>query len=102
MINLGTLWRSSRSPTVLQAQTLIPRAGVDVVAVDESVAVDGGNYAADDVDNAAVSAAAAQGTGADVGDSNCHAAAAAVQLPRGPTAAAGQPPPPGKPLPSLR
>ena len=92
MIHLGTMWRSFRSPTVLQAQTLVLRAGVDVVEMDESVAVDGGNHAADGVDNAAVSAAAAQGTGADVGDSNCHAAAAAVQLPRGPTAAAVQPP----------
>ena len=51
MINLGTMRRSTRSPTVLQAQTLVLRAGVDVVAVDESVAVDGGNHAADGVDN---------------------------------------------------
>ena len=45
--------RSARSPTVLQAQTLVLRAGVDVVAVDESVPVDGGNYADDGVDNSA-------------------------------------------------
>ena len=107
VIFLGTTRRSARSPTALQAQTLVLRAGVDVVAVDESVAVDEGNHAADGVDdsanyfavvkvdesvaanerdyagdrvdNAAISAAAAQGTGADVGDSNCHAA---VQHPR--------------------
>ena len=80
-ILLGSSRRFARSPTVLQAQTLVFLAGVDVVTVNASVAADEGNYAA-------VSAAAAQVTGADAGDSNCHAAAAAVQLPRGPTAAA--------------
>ena len=98
VIFLGTTWRSARSLTALQAQTLVLRAGVDVVAVDESVAVDGGNHAADGVDNyadyfavvkvderdyAADSVANVVGYvgvqrtgagGADV-DSNCHAAA---------------------------
>ena len=50
---LGTTWRSARCPTALQAQTLVLRAGVDVAAVDEGVAVDGGNHAADGVDNSA-------------------------------------------------
>ena len=53
VINSGMMWRSARSPTVLQAQTLVLRAGVDVVAVDESVAVDEGNHAADGMDNSA-------------------------------------------------
>ena len=53
VILLGTTWRSARSPTALQAQTLVLRAGADVVAVDESIAVDGGNHAADGVGNSA-------------------------------------------------
>ena len=53
VIFLGTTWCSARRPTALHAQTLVIRAGVDVVAVDESVAVDGRNHAADGVDNAA-------------------------------------------------
>ena len=63
---------------------------MDVVTGDESVAVDEGDYAAGRVANAADSVAAAQETGADIGDSNCHASAAAVQLPPGSTAAAVQ------------
>ena len=64
---------------------------MDVVTRDGSVAADEGDYAAGRVANAADSVAAAQGTGANIGDSNCHASAAAVQLPPGPTAAAVQP-----------
>ena len=64
---------------------------VAVVTVDESVAADGGDYAADGVANAVDYVAVVQGTGADV-DSSCHAAAAAVQFPRGPTTAAVQHP----------
>ena len=72
----------------LQAQTLVLRVSGDVT-VDESVAADKGDYAGGGVANAADSVAVAQGTGADVGNLNCDAAAAAaVQLPRGPTAAA--------------
>ena len=51
MILLGTTWRSARSPTALQAQTLVLRAGLDGVTVDESVAADDGNYAAGGVAN---------------------------------------------------
>ena len=119
VILLGTTWRFARSPKAHQAQTLVLRAGVDVVTMDESdaadegdyaaggvtnvfdyvavvtvdenVAADEGDYAADGAANAVDSVAAAQGTGADV-DSNCRAAAAAVQPPRGPTAAAVQHP----------
>ena len=82
---------------VLQAQTLVLRAGVDVATVGESVAADDKNYAAGGVANSAdyvavvkvdESVACVQRTGADV-DFNSHAAAAAaaVQFPRGPTAA---------------
>ena len=53
VIVLGTTWRSARSPTALQAQTLVLRAGVDGVPVDESVAADDGNYAAGGVANSA-------------------------------------------------
>ena len=53
VIFLSSTCRSARSPTALQAQTLVLRAGVDVIAVDESVAVDRGNHAADGVDNSA-------------------------------------------------
>ena len=65
---------------------------VAVVTVHESVAADEGNCAADGVANAADYVAVAQGTRADVVDSNCHGTAAAVQCPRGPTAAAVQSP----------
>ena len=87
----GSTRHFARSPTVLQPQTLVLRAGVDVATVDESVAVDDRNYAAGGVANSAdyvavvkmdESLACVQRTGADV-DSNCHAAAAAaVQHPR--------------------
>ena len=51
VILLGTTWRSAHSPTTLQAQTLVLRAGVDGVTVGESVVADDGNYAADGVAN---------------------------------------------------
>ena len=51
VIFLRTTWRSARSPTALQAQTLVLRAGVDGVTVHESVAADDGNYAVDGVVN---------------------------------------------------
>ena len=53
VILLGTTWRSVRSLTVLHAQNLVLRAGVDGVTVDESVAAHDGNYAAGDVANSA-------------------------------------------------
>ena len=60
--------------------------------MDESVAVDAGYYAAGGMTSAADSVATVQGNGADVDDSNRHAAAAAAvaatgHLPRDPTAA---------------
>ena len=94
----GSTRHFSRSPTVFQAQTLALRAGVDAATVDESVAADDRNYAAGGVANSAdyaavvkmdESVACVQRTGANV-DSNCHAAA--VQFPRGFTAAAVQHP----------
>ena len=88
VIFLGATWRSARSSTALQAQTLVLSAGVDVVTVDESVADDERGYAADGVANTADCVTAAQGTGAYIGDSNRHAAAAAAagHLSRDPTA----------------
>ena len=53
VIPLGTTWRSARSPTALQAQTSVLRAGVDGVAVDVRIAADDGNYAAGGVANSA-------------------------------------------------
>ena len=109
VILLGTTWRFARSPTALQAQTLVLRAGVDGVTVDESVAADDGNYAAggvatsvdhgavvkvdesvaaderdyatDSVENVVDYVAGVQRTGAGEADadSTCHAA---VQHPR--------------------
>ena len=78
----------SRSPTALQVQTLVLHAGVDVITVGESVAVDERDSAAGGVTNAAYFVASAQESGADVGDSNRLAAAAAAtgHPPRGPTA----------------
>ena len=49
----GSTWHFARSPTVLQAQTLVLRAGVDVATVDESVAANDRNYAAGGVANSA-------------------------------------------------
>ena len=100
MILPGSTQRFTRSLTVLQAHTLVLRAGVDAATVDESVAVDDRDYAAGVVANSAdyvavvkvdESVVCVQRTGADV-DSNCHATAAAAgdQFPRGPTAAAVQ------------
>ena len=104
VILLGTTWRSARSPTALQAQTLVLRAGVDGVTVDESaaaddekyaagcmansadyvadvkvdesVAADERDYAADSVANVFDYVAGVQRTGAGGADfdSNCHAA----------------------------
>ena len=88
----GSTQHFARSPTVLQAQTLVLRAGVDVTTVDVSVATNDRNYAASGVANSAdyvavvkvdESVACVQQTGPDV-DSNCNAAAAAVQFPAGP------------------
>ena len=51
VVLLGATWRSAHSPTALQAQTLVLRAGVDVLTVDESVAADDRSYAAGGVEN---------------------------------------------------
>ena len=84
VILLGTTWRSDRSPTTLQAQTLVLRAGsVDAATVGESVAADEGGYAAGGVKISAVSVAVQPPRGP---------IAAAVQPPRGPTATVVQHP----------
>ena len=54
---------------------------ISVITVDEIVAADEGYHAGDGVANAA-DYVAVRKTGADVVDFNCHAAAAAVQPPR--------------------
>ena len=67
---LRTTRRSFHTPTALLAQTLVLPAGVDVATVDGSVAADEGNNDTGGVANAAGYVASAQGTGADVGNSN--------------------------------
>ena len=49
----GSMRHFALSPTVLQAQTLVLSAGVDVATVDESVTADDRNYAAGGVANSA-------------------------------------------------
>ena len=74
VILLGTTCRSARSPTALQAQTLVLRAGVDGVTVDESVAADDGNYAAGRVASSAGYAAVVKVDGSVAADERDYAA----------------------------
>ena len=78
VIFFGTTWRSARSLTALQAQSLVLRVSVDVATVDESVAADKRDPADGRVASGDGSVPAAQETGADLVGSNRHAAATAA------------------------